>query len=122
MKRTEKKEILLRILESIFEDRTKEIDELNCISFYHFLLDTLEDEIFQIPEEEESVISLCYSMIELLTNFDLLEIEPTHWNYTNTKNYLKGYSGLNSDEYEDSISKFRKIYILIKNQYFLNLP
>lgn len=122
MKKSEKKEILLRILESIFDDRTREIDDFNCISFYHFLLDTLEDEIFEIPEEEEVSISLCYSMIELLSNFDLLEIEPNHWNSTNTKNYLKGYSGLNNDEFEDSISNFRKIYILIKNQYFFNLP
>jgi len=122
MKKSEKKEILLRILESIFEDRTKEIDEFNCVSFYHFLLDTLEDEIFEIPEEEDASISLCYSIVELLSNFDLLKIEPNHWNSTNTKNYLKGYSGLNNDEYESSIYKFREIYILIKNEYFLNLP
>lgn len=121
MKKSEKKEILLRILESIFEDKTKEIDELNCISFYHFLLDTLEYEIFEIPEEDEISISLCFAMIELLSNFDLLEIEPNHWNSKNTKNYLKGYSGINNNEYEVSISNFRKIYILIKNQYFLNL-
>jgi len=121
MKKSEKKEIFLRILESLFEDRTKEIDKFNCVSFYHFLLNTLEIEIFEIPAEEEDAIALCYSIIELLSNFDLLDIEPTHWNSTNTKNYLKGYSCLNDEEWNCAISKFRKAYVIIKEEYFLNL-
>lgn len=121
MKKSEKKEILLSILESLFDDRTKEIDNFNCISFYHFLLNTLEVELFEIPKEEDAAISLCYSTIEFLSNFDLLDIEPNHWNSTNTKNYLKGYSGLTDEEYEDVISKLRKAYIMIKEEYFLNL-
>jgi len=122
MKKGEKKEILIRIIESLFDDRTSEINDSNCISFYHFLLNTLEDEIFDIPAEEDADISLCFSIIELLSNFDLLGIEPNHWNNTNTKNYLKGYGGLTESEFRSSISKFRKIYVLIKNDYFLNLP
>ena len=122
MKKGEKKEILIRIIESLFDDRTSEINDSNCISFYHFLLNTLEDEIFDIPAEEDADISLCFSIIELLSNFDLLGIEPNHWNNTNTKNYLKGYGGLTEGEFRSSISKFRKIYVLIKNDYFLNLP
>jgi hypothetical protein len=122
MKKSEKKEILLRIIESSFEDRTKDIDDSNCISFYHFLLNTLELEIFEIPEKEEATISICFSIIELLSSFHLLNIEPNHWSSTNTKNYLKRYSGVTEDEYQDSISKLIKIYTFIKGDYFLNLP
>jgi hypothetical protein len=121
MKQSEKKEILIKILESLFDDRTKEIDEYNCISFYHFLLNTLEDEIYEIPAEEDAEISLCFSIIELLCNFDLLAIECSHWNDTNTKNYIKGYGFLEEDEYQQSISKFRKVYTIAKGNYFLNL-
>jgi len=121
MKINEKKEILIRILESLFDDRTGEIDDSNCISFYHFLLNTLEIEIFDIPAEDDASISLCFSIIELLSNFDLLDVEPNHWNDTNTKTYLKGYGSLTEDEYIYSISKFRKVYAFIKNNYFLNL-
>ncbi len=113
--------MLLRILKSLFDDRTQEIDEGNCISFYHFLLDTLEDEIIDIPPEEDGDISFCFSIIELLSNFDILGFELSHWNEENTKEYLRDFAGLSKDEYRSSIAKFKKIYIFIKKDYFLNL-
>ena len=122
MEKQEKKEMLLQILQSLFDDRTREIDEHNCISFYHFLLDTLEDEILEIPSEEDADISMCFSIIELLSNFDLLEYDISFWNPEDTKEYLRDYAGLDEEEFRYSISKFRKIYIFIKDDYFLNLP
>ena len=106
----------------MFNDNTREIDEYNCVSFYHFLLDTLEEEIFEIPAEEDIDISMCFSIIELLSNFDLLGLDVSFWTKDNIKNYLKDFSGLDDDEYRCSISKFIKIYIFIKDNYFLNLP
>jgi hypothetical protein len=122
METKEKKETLLKILQSLFDDNTKEIDECNCVSFYHFLLDTLEEEILEIPAEEDIDISMCFSIIELLSNFDILGLDFSFWTKENIKEYLKDFSGLDDDEYKYSISKFRKIYIFIKDDYFLNLP
>lgn len=122
METQEKKETLLKILQSLFDDNTKEIDEHNCVSFYHFLLDTLETEILEIPSEEDIDISMCFSIIELLSNFDILGLDISFWTKDNIKEYLKDFSGLDNDEYKYSISKFRKIYIFIKDDYFLNLP
>ena len=122
METQEKKETLLKILQSLFDDNTTDIDEHNCVSFYHFLLDTLEDEIFEIPEEQDIDISVCFSIIELLSNFDLLGLDFSFWDKENIKEYLKDFSGLDDNEYKHSISKFRKSYIFIKDNYFLNLP
>jgi len=58
MKSDAKKEILLTILESLFYDDSCEIEGENCITFYHFLLDTLERELFEIPIEQDADISL----------------------------------------------------------------
>lgn len=122
METKEKKETLLKIIQSLFNDNTKEIDEYNCVSFYHFLLDTLETEILEIPAEKDIDISMCFSIIELLSNFDILGLDFSFWTKENIKEYLKDFSGLDDDEYRYSISKFRKIYIFIKDDYFLNLP
>lgn len=121
MKKSEKKEILLKILESLFDDRTKEVNNDNCISFYHFLLNTMEIDVNDIPLDEHTMFLLGHSIIHLLSRFDLLGIEPNHWNNTNTKNYLKGFSGLTEKEYISSISKFRKAYAIIKEEFFLSL-
>ena len=122
MEKEQKKEMLLKILQSLFSDNTQEIDGLNCISFYHFLLDTLEAEILEISPEKDVDISVCFSIIELLSNFDILGLDISFWTEENIKEYLKDFSGLDDDEYRCSISKFRKIYIFIKDDYFLNLP
>jgi len=86
------------------------------------MLDTLEVEIMEIPPEEDADISMCFSIIELLSNFDLLGLDILFWSEENTKEYIKDFSGLDESEYMSSISKFIKIYIFIKNDYFLNLP
>ena len=115
-----KKEILLMIIESTFKDSTRDIDDVNCISFYHFLIDTLEEEVLTITSDNE--ISLCYCIIDLLCNFDLIEEDFTFWNHKNIKIYLKNFSGLYEQEYQDSIYKFRKIYTSIKTEFLLDFP
>jgi len=120
MKKNIKKEILLIIIESIFNDLSSEINDTNCISFYHFLLDTLEDEILRLVSENET--SLCNSIIDLLCNFDLIEEDFTFWTRENIKNYLKDFSGLYEQEFQESISKFRKIYIFTKDDFLLDFP
>jgi len=120
MKKNIKKEILLIILESIFNDSSGEINDSNCISFYHFLLDTLEGEIKQISSVNDS--SLCCSIIDLLCNFDILGEDFTFWNNENIKNYLKDFSGLYEQEFQESIYKFRKIYISTKDEFLLDFP
>ena len=120
MKNNLKKEILLIIIESMFNDSTRDIDDVNCISFYHFLIDTLEEEVLSITSEND--VSLCYCMIDLLSNFDLLEEDFTFWNHENIKMYLKDFSGLYEQEYQESIYKFRKIYSSIKTEFLLDFP
>lgn len=120
MKTSVKKEILLIILETLFHDDSKEIESHNCVQFYNFLLDTLEREIFEIPIEQDADISLCFSITELLSNFDLLGEEHTHWTYKSISEYLKGYSGLSDSAFQVSISKFRSMYSSIKNDFLLD--
>lgn len=104
----------------MFKDSTRDIDDINCISFYHFLIDTLEEESYSLSLEND--ISLCFCMIDLLCNFDLFEEDFTFWNRENIKTYLKDFSGLCEQEYQDSIYKFRKTYTLIKNEFLLDFP
>ena len=113
-----KKEMLFVILEILFHDDTKGVDKDNCISFYHFLLDTLEREMFEIPEEQDADISLCFSIIELLSNFDLIE-DVFDWTYKGVSEYLKDYGGLSDVEFQLSIFNFREMYISIKKDFLL---
>lgn len=114
-------QIFLKILKSLFNDTTDEIQEDFCISFYHFLLDKLEFEIFEIPEEDEADISFCFSVIDLLTNFDLIHNDHKTWSLREIKKHLKNYSGLNNQEILSSLSKFRKLYSLIKMDFIFGL-
>jgi len=121
MKKELKKEIFLLILESIFGDKTREIDKKNCISFYHFLVNTLLDEIQEIPPHEEEDIYLCSSIIELLCNFDIMGDGLEDWEGDMTIDFLRDFSGLSDTEFDSTIIKFRKIYILIKDDFLLDL-
>lgn len=116
-----KKEIFLVILQALFDDYDDEINKGNCISFYHFLIDTLNDEILAIPEEMDAEISLCHSIIDVLCNFHLMGGSVDDWGREDTLEFLKDYAGLSEEEFEESMSKFRKIYTLIKNDFIFGL-
>lgn len=45
MTNVEKKELFLQIIENWFSDETGQINNANCIGFYHFLIDCIEFEI-----------------------------------------------------------------------------
>lgn len=117
-----KKEIFLLILEHLFADDTCDINEGNCVSFCNFLLDTLDLELEAIPEEEEVDKKVCESIIELVSNFDTLNVDISFWNSKKIKDYLVDYSGLEPEEFQFSLYKFRKIYSFIKNDFILGLP
>lgn len=121
MNKEKKKYIFLLILNYLFEDHSEEIDKDNCIPFYHFLIDTLKEEMLALPREMEADISLCHSIIEMLRNFDLMNEDPKDWTSNTIRVYLTDYSGLTEEEYKQSISNFRKIYNLIKNDFILGL-
>ncbi len=121
MEKELKKDIFLLILESIFGDKSMEIDKSNCISFYHFLLDTLLIEIEEIPLHEEDDIYLCSSIIELFCNFDIMGDDIEDWDKEATLDFLRSFSGLSDTEFDNTIIKFRKIYILIKDDFLLDL-
>lgn len=116
-----KKEIFLVILQALFDDYDDEINKGNCISFYHFLIDTLNDEILAIPEEMDSEIYLYHSIIDVLCNFHLMGGSVDDWGREDTLEFLKDYAGLDEEEFEESMSKFRKIYTLIKNDFIFGL-
>ena len=87
-----KKEIFILIIQCLFNDKSDEINFNNCIPFYHFLINTLEIEIYDIPKKKINEISLCHSITELLCNFDLMDVEFSFWNSENIKSYLKNHS------------------------------
>lgn len=116
-----KKKIFILILKTIFNDSTSEIDDYNCIPFYHFLIDTLIDEIKEIPEDSEDDICLCDSIIDLLCNFDIMSDDSNDWDEHSIMEFLVDYSGLSDIGFEESIFKFRKIYKFIKEDFFLGL-
>ena len=121
MEKELKKDIFLFILQVLFADNTKDINKGNCIQFYHFLIDTLDKEVVAISDEEEADISLCFSISELLCNFDLMDDGVKEWTGDTIIEFLIDYSGLTSQEFNTSISKFRKIYVLIKKDFILGL-
>lgn len=116
-----KKTIFISINRAIFNDSSGDIYDYNCIPFYHFLVDTLIDEIKEIPDELESDIYLCDSIIDLLCNFDTMSNNLDDWSEDSTIDFLMDYSGLSDLEFEESIAKFRKIYKFIKEDFFLGL-
>jgi hypothetical protein len=120
MKTSVKKEILLIIIETLFHDDSREIESGNCIQFYNFLLDTLEREMFEIPTEQDADIFLCFSITDLLSNFDLMEDEIPNWTYKSISDYLKDYGKLSDAEFQVSISKFRSMYSSIKNDFLFD--
>jgi len=117
-----KKEIFLRIIEELFADDTKEIDKGNCVSFCNFLIDTLDLELEAIPEEEEADRVVLESILELVSNLDTLNVDISFWNSKQIKEYLLDYSGLEEEDFQFSLYKFRKIYSFIKNDFILGLP
>ena len=121
METKHKKKIFILILNVIFGDETSDINEYNCISFYHFLVDTLFEEIVQIESELEDDICLCDSIIDLLCNFDIMTDDLEDWSEDSIIEFLKDYSMLDGDRFDESISKFRKIYKFIKEDFFLRL-
>ncbi|MEK6829667.1 MAG: hypothetical protein AABY15_06105 [Nanoarchaeota archaeon] len=121
MKKELKKDIFLLILQTLFDDNSRDISRENCISFYHFLIDTLDKEVIAIPDDEEEDISLCFSILELLCNFDVLGEGSISWDSGTIIAFLIDYSGLNPNEFNTSISKFRKIYTFIKEDFILGL-
>lgn len=116
-----KKEMFLKILESLFGDKSKEIQKENCISFYHYLVDTLQDRIIDIPEDEDASISLCFAISEMLRNFDLLHEDLNPWTPMKISQYLIDYAGITLNEFRESMIDFRRIYILIKDEFILGL-
>ncbi len=121
METKHKKKIFALIIKAIFSDETSDIDDYNCISFYHFLVDTLLDEICQIQPELEDDIYLCDSIIDLLCNFDIMSDDSEDWDENSTIDFLKEYSGIDGYRFDESIYKFRKIYKFIKEEFFLGL-
>jgi hypothetical protein len=79
------------------------------------------DEIKAIPKDEDEDILLCDSIIELLCNFDIMGSCLEDWEPRLTIDFLKDFSGLDDSGFERSIYKFRKIYILIKDDFILGL-
>jgi hypothetical protein len=120
MKTSVKKEIFLIILETLFHDYSSEIKFDNCIQFYNFLLDTLEREMFEIPTEQDADISLCFSIIELLSGFDLMKEELINWTNKDVSEYLKDYGGLSDSEFQVSVYKFRSMYSSIKKDFLFD--
>lgn len=121
MKTELKKEIFLSILDTIFNDISIEIDKDNCISFYHFLIDTLINDIKEFSENQSDDIFLYDSIIDLLCNFDLMGNSIEDWSPDFTLNFLKNFSCLNDVEFKNSIYKIRLIYIIIKNDFIFGL-
>ena len=116
-----KKDIFLLILETLFNDKSEDIDSDNCISFYHFLVNTLSNEVKAMPIDADEDISLCNSIINLLCNFDTMTTGVKDWREDSTIEFLKDYSGLTDEEFEISILIFRKLYRLIKEDFILGL-
>lgn len=121
METKHKKKIFALIIKSIFNDETAEIDDYNCISFYHFLVDTLIEEMCKIESELEDDFFLCDSIIDLLCNFDMMSDDSEDWDENSTVDFLKKYSGIDGDRFDESTYRFRKIYKFIKEEFFLGL-
>lgn len=121
MNKSQKKEIFLKVLSNLFSDNTKEIDEDNCIGFYHYLIDNLINE--ESGEKEES--ALCRELIFFLSNFDIMFIDfrITNTIVTDRKKIIKLFmetTGLSELGLINTLAAFRKIYIYIKDGFLLS--
>ena len=125
MKIEHKKKVLLKILDNLFEDDSEEINYLNCVGFYNFLLDSLEFEARFLPFYEKEYHSFLKTIIDIFCHFDqYIELEPkmeaTFTDKQSLKKYICSHSATTYlSNYEQYIAQLRLIYTWVKDDYLL---
>jgi hypothetical protein len=75
--KTRKKTVFLGLLKSIFKEESDILNEENCIRFYHFLLDCLENEAHRLTQTDREYYVFLSQIIEIITCFDrFLQVKP----------------------------------------------
>lgn len=123
MKDNEKRDAFLLIIRNLFNDKSEEINSNNYLKFYHYLLDSFEDELSGLETEHPNKGAICFQIISLLENFDIL-CEGSNKESFCSKNgvyqFIKDHTGLEGSEFAKIMHDFRTLYIMIKDEFLLN--
>ncbi len=121
--KTRKKSVFLGLLKSIFKEESDNISEINCISFYHFLLDRLEDEAHELQFTDKEYYIFLRQIIEILTCFDSFlcakpDLEAVFFCENKTKRLLLLFLQCDKELYDNHINRARESYFSIKYNFF----
>lgn len=120
MTKDEKKEIFLLILESWFEDDTKQIKSDNCIGFYHYLLDCFEfEEEFHGDYDEPEIHQIISVIVNLLTNFPLFFKYGIATRDGLKKVVIDKHKNITSNEFDRILIKIQELYLYFREEYLI---
>jgi hypothetical protein len=115
MTNVEKKELFLQIIENWFSDETGQINNSNCIGFYHFLIDCLDFERKYTLELEVGfhnfVGLIIYKLSELI-------YESPNLNVTKSS-IIYSYPNIHPEQLDLFWGDLLSIYSMAKEEYFL---
>lgn len=120
--KTKKKEVFLGLISSIFNDESNHINEDNCIQFYHFLLDRLENEAYNIPHSQRGYYVFLKQIIEILSSFDIFlsvkpDLEAVFLCKNKTRKLLLVFLQSQKDCFDEYFEMVRKIYASTKYEF-----
>jgi len=119
MTKNEKKELFLLILENWFNDDSGQINENNCIGFYHYFIDCLEFEIKFCPEYKLGLNEFLSLSTDLLINF------PSYSKYNisdkiGLKNIIiTSKKSINNEDIDAFMKYFKELFLMCKDEYLL---
>lgn len=121
--KTRKKTVFLGLLRSIFKENSSLLNEENCIKFYHFLLDCLEDEAHNLNQTDREYYVFLSQIIEIITCFErFLEVKPdleaVFFCENKMKRLLFVFLQCEEREYETHNKRLKKSYNSIKYDFF----
>jgi hypothetical protein len=121
--KTKKKSVFLGLLKSTFNEKSDKLNEENCIKFYHFLLDSLEEEASDLEFVEKEYYKLLNQVIEIITCFDRFlyvkpNLEAVFVCESKMKKLLLFFLQYDEKVIENHMKRLQNSYISIKHSFF----
>jgi len=121
--KTKKKTVFLGLLKSIFNEESDDLNEENCVKFYHFLLDRLEEEAHSLHFSDKEYNKFLKQIIEIISHFDEFlyakpDLEAVFFCENKTMRLLLVFLQCDKELYKSHIQRVKESYVSIKYDFF----